>query len=209
MLLFQPRDILAQIEKSEERGIMFDSWESTVAVIVAILIAYTVVLWVGTIVWTYRDIRERTHDGWTQTVSLLMVLVFNIPGLMLYLILRPHETMIETNERRLEAEALLRDMPEPRPTCPGCQRGIKDFFIVCPQCRTKLRQPCPSCDRPLDLAWTACPYCATLTDNAQASPASSVQGTTPTDASSSTEPPSEPPSSGFPPELAAPSPAEK
>ncbi len=188
---------------------MFDSWESTVAVIVAILIAYAVVLWIGTLVWTYRDVRDRTRDGWTQSVSLLIVAVFNMPGLVLYLILRPHETLNEAYERRLEAEALLRDMPEQQPACPGCQRGIKDDFIVCPQCRTKLRQPCASCDRPLDLAWTACPYCATLTNGAQV--ATSAPAANAADGSAKAETDGRPQSSqtGYPAETPTPSPAKK
>jgi len=188
---------------------MFDSWESTVAVIVAVLISYAVVLWIGTIVWTYRDVRDRTHDAWTQSVSLLIVAVFNIFGLVLYLILRPHETLNEAYERRLEAEALQRDMPEPQPTCPGCQRGIKDYFIVCPQCRTKLRQPCASCDRPLDLAWTACPYCATLTNSAQ--PSSPPPATSATDGSAqaSGEAKSQSSPTTYPAKTPAPSPAKK
>ena len=152
---------------------MFDSWESTVAVVVAILIAYAVVLSVGAIYWTYRDVRERTRDGWAQAVSVLLVAIFNMPGLMLYLILRPHETLNEAYERRLEAEVLMREMPEERPACPGCQRPISEEFIVCPQCRTKLRQPCASCGRPLDLNWTACPYCATPSARAETSPPAS------------------------------------
>ncbi len=151
---------------------MFDSWESIAAVVVAILIAYAVVLTIGVIYWTYRDVRDRTRDGWTQAISVLIVVIFNILGLILYLILRPHETLNEAYERRLEAEALMREMPEARPACPGCQRSINEEFIVCPQCRTKLRQPCESCGRPLDLNWTACPYCAT--PSAHPEPASST-----------------------------------
>ena len=151
---------------------MFDSWESTVAVVIVILIAYAVVLSIGAIYWTYRDARGRTRDGWAQAVSVLLVAIFNMPGLLLYLILRPHEPLNEAYERRVEAEALMREMPDARPACPGCQRSISEEFIVCPHCRTKLRQPCASCDRPLDLNWTACPYCAA--PSAHTEPASST-----------------------------------
>jgi hypothetical protein len=134
------------------------NWESIVAVVVAILIAYAVVLWVGVIVWTYRDIRERTRDGWSQAVSVALVLVFNIPGLFLYLILRPRETLNEAYERRLEAEALMREMPD-RSVCTRCDRPVEDDYLICPHCRTTLREPCLGCGRALELAWTACPYC--------------------------------------------------
>ena len=139
---------------------MFDSWESTVAVVVAILIAYGVVLWLGTIVWVYRDIQSRTQDGWTQAVSVLLVVVFNLPGLFLYLVLRPQETLNDTYERRLEAEALMRDMPEPQTTCPTCNRTVGQDYLVCPNCSTALKEACSNCSQPLELNWSTCPYCA-------------------------------------------------
>lgn len=137
---------------------MTDNWQPIVAVVVAILIAYAAVLWIGTIVWTYRDIRDRTRDGWSQTVAVGLVAIFSIPGLFLYLILRPHETLTEAYERRLEAEALLREMPD-RNACPRCERPANEDYLLCPYCRTTLREPCLGCSRPLELAWTACPYC--------------------------------------------------
>ena len=137
---------------------MPDNWEGVVALVPAVFITYAVVLWLGSIVWTYRDIRGRTQDGWSQGIALSLVALFNIPGLFLYLILRPHETLAEAYERRLEAEALMRDTPE-RMGCPRCERTVKEDFLVCPHCRTSLRDPCLGCGRALELRWSACPYC--------------------------------------------------
>jgi hypothetical protein len=134
-------------------------WQPLVVLISAILIAYVVVLWLGTIVWLYRDIRERTRDGWTQAVAIGLVVLFNLPGLLVYLLVRPGETLTEAYERRLEAEALMRDLPEPHPTCPNCGRSAHENFLLCPYCRTRLRQPCKGCGQPLELAWVACPFC--------------------------------------------------
>ena len=139
---------------------MFDSWESTVAVVVAVLIAYGVVLWLGTVVWVYRDIRSRTQDGWTQAVSVMLVVIFNLPGLFLYLVLRPQETLNDTHERHLEAEALMRDMPGPEATCPTCKRTVGQDYLVCPNCSIALREACSNCSRPLELSWSTCPFCA-------------------------------------------------
>jgi len=149
---------------------MFDSWESIVTLVVALLIAYAVILWLGLIVWTVRDVRERTRDNWTQTVSIGLVGLFYLPGLVLYLILRPHETLTEAYERRLEAEALKRDSDQGLP-CPGCSRPMEADFLLCPYCRTKLREPCGSCGRSLERSWTACPQCGA--DGPQAIAASS------------------------------------
>ena len=138
---------------------MFDDWQSMLAVAVAILIAYGAVLWLGIIVWTYRDIRERTRDGASQVMAALLVVLFNIPGLFLYLLLRPHETLTEAYERRLEAEAMKQELGEQRRSCPTCQWPTREEFLLCPHCRTKLQEPCSGCGRPLELGWTACPYC--------------------------------------------------
>jgi RNA polymerase subunit RPABC4/transcription elongation factor Spt4 len=137
---------------------MFGSWQPLVALVAAILIAYAVILLLGTVVWVYRDIRERTRDTWSQTISWLLVVIFNLPGLILYLVLRPRETLLESYERRLETEALMGDMPERR-ACPSCQRPAHADYLVCPYCRTGLRQACSNCHKPLELTWIACPYC--------------------------------------------------
>ncbi len=140
---------------------MFDSWESLVILIAGIFIAYAVVLWLGIIVWTYRDIRERTRDSASQALALGLVVLFNIPGLFLYLVLRPHETLSEAYERRLEAEALKQELADQRRSCPRCQRAARDEYLVCPYCATALQEPCSSCDRPLQPGWVACPFCRT------------------------------------------------
>jgi len=121
-------------------------------------------LWIGIAVWTYRDIRERTLDVTTQALSVFLVLVFfpgfNIPGLMLYLVLRPKESLDEQYARSLEEEALLREIGEDS-ACPSCRRYIEDDFLVCPYCQARLREACSGCGKPLRFSWMACPYCGT------------------------------------------------
>lgn len=138
---------------------MFDNWGSVIALVGAILGAYAAILWLGIIVWTYRDIRARTHDTWSQAVAALLVALFNVPGLFLYLILRPQETLSESYERRLETEMIRQEFAEHRRMCPSCQLPVKDEFLICPNCRTTLQEPCLVCNRPLSLEWAVCPYC--------------------------------------------------
>ena len=138
---------------------MFDDWQFIATVAAAVFIAYGIVLSLGIIVWTYRDIGERTRDGWSQAVSVMLVFLFNIPGLFLYLILRPRETLADTYERRLETEAIRQDLAEQRVACPNCQRPVKEEFLFCPHCRTKLQAPCAACGSALELSWATCPYC--------------------------------------------------
>jgi hypothetical protein len=133
-------------------------WQDVVTIVVIIMVAYLVVMWIAALVWTYRDIASRTRDPLTQTVSVLTVLVFNLPGMFLYLILRPKDTIADRYDRQLEAEALLHEIQE-QATCPSCRRRVQDEFIACPYCRSMLRIPCSSCEKPLLARWVVCPYC--------------------------------------------------
>ena len=129
--------------------------------IIGLLIgSYVVVLWVAALIWTYRDIHSRTEDILIQVLSVALVFVLNFAGLVVYLILRPRETLIQKYERELEETYMRRDI-EDEHVCPTCQRGIQPDFILCPYCQTSLRRACGGCDRVVDLTWQVCPYCAT------------------------------------------------
>lgn len=134
------------------------SWEATLKYTIAILAIYIGALWLTLVFWTYRDIRQRTRDPIVQTVSVLLVLLFFLPGHWIYLILRPRYTLSELYERSLEEEALLQEL-EDQKACPTCKRRIQDEFLICPSCRTQLKEPCRQCSKPLSYAWVACPYC--------------------------------------------------
>jgi RNA polymerase subunit RPABC4/transcription elongation factor Spt4 len=116
--------------------------------------------WLALVVWAYRDIRARSRDGIAQILVALLVLVLNIPGVVVYLLLRPRETLAEAYERSLEEEALLQEIEE-KPTCPGCKQRVDDDWQACPHCHTRLKKPCIACKRMLELSWQLCPHCAT------------------------------------------------
>ena len=137
-----------------------DNWENAATLAVTVAGAYVLVLWIGIIAWTYRDIRDRTRDTAFQIVAILLVLVFNIPGWIIYMILRPDETLAEAYARSLEEEALLQELEE-QGICPSCKRYVTADFVICPYCRTQLKEPCTNCGRPLSFNWVACPYCMT------------------------------------------------
>jgi RNA polymerase subunit RPABC4/transcription elongation factor Spt4 len=135
-------------------------WQDALVVGVIGLAAYLLVMWIAALVWTYRDIQARTRDNFTQAICLLIVLVFNLPGLLLYLVLRPKDTLSEMYDRQLEAEALLHEIQE-QAACPSCRRKVDNDFIVCPYCRSTLRTACEECSKPLTSGWVLCPYCGT------------------------------------------------
>lgn len=125
---------------------------------VALLSAVYTALWLSLIIWTYRDMRSRSPDMFAQVLAALVVAVLSIPGLLVYLILRPQETLAEQYQRSLEEEALLREI-ETTNLCPGCGHHVKDDWRVCPHCHTKLKKACQHCGELLELPWNLCPYC--------------------------------------------------
>jgi RNA polymerase subunit RPABC4/transcription elongation factor Spt4 len=118
-------------------------------------------LTLGMVIWTYRDIRARSRDTVAHFAAALMVAVLNVFGLVIYLLLRPRETLAEAYERSLEEEALLQNIEE-KPICPGCGRPAEARWQVCPYCHTRLKKPCLQCAELLELSWNLCPFCATL-----------------------------------------------
>lgn len=123
-----------------------------------LLTAYIVLLWAASVLWTYRDIHERSEDVLVQVLAVSLALLLPFAGVLLHLILRPRRTLAERYERRLEEEYLRRDMDDPF-VCPHCQRTIETDFVICPHCHTSLRRRCGSCNRTVDLTWSICPYC--------------------------------------------------
>ena len=122
--------------------------------------AFLAALWISLVVWTFRDIRARSRDPLVKILAAALVAVLNLPGVLIYLILRPPRTLEEEYQRTLEEEALLQALGD-LPLCPGCERRIKDEWQVCPSCHTKLKKTCENCNRLMELPWNICPYCGT------------------------------------------------
>ncbi len=120
--------------------------------------AYLVATYVGLIVWTFRDIHSRTRDILGQILATLLVAVFTLPGVLIYILLRPKESLAEEYERSLAEEAVLQDLRDRR-TCPSCQRRVEDSFILCPYCEQQLRFKCVNCGALLEPSWKICPFC--------------------------------------------------
>lgn len=144
--------------------------------------------WLALVIWTYRDMRARSRDVLAQLGMAFMVAVLTVPGLLIYLLLRPRETLGEAYERSLEEEALLQEIEE-KPKCPGCSQRVQDDWQACPHCHTRLKKPCLRCGKMLELSWQLCPYCATPQTGHMAEPAAPVRQTRPASAPEDWKPP--------------------
>ena len=143
--------------------------ENAGIIVGVILGAYVIALWLTAVIWTARDIRSRSHDPVTQFVAVSMVLVLNLPGWVLYRVLRPPLSLAELYERQLEEETLLRDLGHEL-ACPTCSALVEEEYVACPHCATTLKDPCVECGKALSFAWGACPWCATKRTGQVAAP---------------------------------------
>ena len=136
------------------------NWQNSAKVVAAMLITYVIVLWISAVIWTFRDIHDRTRDPFFQAVSVFVVLVFNLPGLWLYLSCARRRRSPRRMRGRSRKKRCCRSWRIRRPaqTAAG---GSRRTFLSAQPVRRSSKRPCEVCSRPLAYSWTACPYCGT------------------------------------------------
>jgi hypothetical protein len=133
---------------------------SLITIFFALCGALIAAFWLSLVIWAFRDMRRRSRDPFAQIMAALLVAVLPFVGALVYLILRPPETLAERYERALEEEALLQDIEE-RPRCPNCERTADPRWQICAYCQEPLKKRCVACAETLERSWTHCPFCTT------------------------------------------------
>ena len=127
-----------------------------------LIVIYVVLLWLGTAYWAFRDMQARTENPILPYFAAALIIFFTpllfLFAVVLYLIVRPRETLAEVYERSLAEESLLAEV-EKNELCPVCRDRVDPEWLVCPNCRTRLHRVCPSCNRLADPTWPLCAYC--------------------------------------------------
>lgn len=137
---------------------LVESISNVIVIIAAFVGAFLAALWLSLVIWTFRDIRARSRDVFAQILAALVVAILNLPGILIYVMVRPRETLAEAYDRSLEEEALLQSIEE-RESCPGCGQRSDSNWVLCPFCHTKLKKSCHYCGKAMHLRWTVCPHC--------------------------------------------------
>jgi len=129
-----------------------------------LIVIYVVMLWLGTAYWAFRDMQARTENPILPYFASALIIFFTplvfLFAWLMYIIIRPRETMAEVYERSLAEESLLAEMERHR-SCPTCRARVAEDWIVCPSCRTRLHRICPACQRLTEPAWSICAFCGT------------------------------------------------
>jgi hypothetical protein len=127
--------------------------------------ALAVCFWLANVYWVLRDARRRIADPWIVGMAGILALLPLI-GPLLWLLVRPLEPLLDTEERQLELRAL-RQRIRGGQYCPMCGAEADASYRFCPVCASELRPACAGCEAALDPLWIACPYCGTHTNSAQ------------------------------------------
>ncbi|HEX2194552.1 MAG TPA: zinc ribbon domain-containing protein [Candidatus Limnocylindria bacterium] len=127
-----------------------------------LIVIYVVMLWLGTAYWAFRDMQARTENPILPYFAAALIIFFTpllfVFAVILYLIVRPRETLAEVYERSLAEESLLAEV-EKNQVCPVCRERVQADWLVCPNCRTRLHRVCPTCNRLAQPEWPLCAYC--------------------------------------------------
>ncbi|MGE0600039.1 MAG: zinc ribbon domain-containing protein [Dehalococcoidia bacterium] len=112
-------------------------------------------LWIAVAYWTFTDAWRRSAQPFFAIISTSLVVVFFLPGLWIYLLIRPRTTLAERADERLRT-ALVAEYDQ---ECPRCRKYVREDFVLCPRCGLELRSTCNGCSRPIDQSWSMCPFC--------------------------------------------------
>jgi RNA polymerase subunit RPABC4/transcription elongation factor Spt4 len=140
-------------------------WGDIITLVGLIAVAYVAAVWISLVVWTHRDVKHRSADPNERLAAVVLVALFSAPGWLVYLLLRPADTLEDTRIETLQEQLFARELAMV-PSCTRCRRRVSDDYLVCPYCREELRAPCVSCGRAVAMAWDACAYCGTATRRA-------------------------------------------
>jgi RNA polymerase subunit RPABC4/transcription elongation factor Spt4 len=123
-----------------------------------IAVAYLAVLWLAGVAWVAGDVGRRTRDPGMRWFAIAMAGLFFLPGILVYVAIRPAETLADRAERQLETQMLARQS-DSAPSCGNCHRHLREEFVRCPYCAWKLGEHCQACQRVNAAEWVVCPYC--------------------------------------------------
>ncbi len=134
----------------------FDGFGPFASIPLIVLPVALIVLWGAVLIWVYRDAEMRGMNG---ILWLLLVLIGNVIGLLIYAIVRS-----ETPVRRAGQGGAKEGPPPAAETCSGCGKPLTSGFAFCPYCGKPTKGTCPACGKPVESGWKVCPACGATTD---------------------------------------------
>ena len=134
-------------------GVNFNLFSFVLGVIILLF-------WLVIIGWVWIDSGERTSKTSIRVVYLLLVIFLNIPGLIIYLIVRPSETIEQIYWADLERRYLKYETAE-LGDCPKCGHQLLPGYVHCSNCGNEIKRKCPKCGVLINKDHKFCENCGT------------------------------------------------
>lgn len=117
-----------------------------------------VVFWLFIIGWVWVDSGERTSKRGLRVGYVLLSVFLNIPGLIIYLIIRPSETIEEIYWADLERRYLKYETAD-LGDCPKCGSQLFPGYVHCTNCGYTIKARCPKCNVLVNKDHKYCEFC--------------------------------------------------
>lgn len=124
------------------------------------LLIMAVILWIFVTLWVWTDSGERTQNRAFRIFVTVFVLPFNVPGLLIYFMIRPTLTIDEMYWAELERRYLMYQTID-LDDCPKCGEGLMPGFNNCPACGFEIKSECTGCGVNIHRDYKFCPFCGT------------------------------------------------
>ncbi len=119
--------------------------------------------WIMVVIWVWFDASERSSSLVFKIFSVIVTLIFNVFGLLIYLLVRPADSYeerylseLEKKYLQLETAGIIK--------CPSCTFDLEPSFVVCPNCGESVKVRCDRCNEYVDSYWEYCAYCGVQRD---------------------------------------------
>lgn len=126
-----------------------------------VVLSYFGLLWLAIIVWVTRDALQRSESIMFQALAILLNILVPILGVLLYLIIRPSKTRMESYYEELEHTMLEGGEASEKNACDKCLTPVDKEYAFCPNCGESLKKHCGKCRKTFPNLWNICPFCGT------------------------------------------------
>jgi RNA polymerase subunit RPABC4/transcription elongation factor Spt4 len=117
-----------------------------------------IIFWLVVLYWIWLDSGDRTSNTTVRCLYVLLAASLNVIGLIIYLIIRPSQTIEEIYWADLERRYLKYETSS-LGDCPQCGAQLYPGYNFCPNCKYKLKRRCSRCEVLVDRKNKYCPNC--------------------------------------------------
>jgi len=117
-----------------------------------------VAFWIVVLDWVWTDSGERTTNRRARIIYVLLVLFLNVLGWIIYLIIRPSQTIEQIYWADLERRYLKYETAE-LGDCVRCGAQLYPGYMFCPKCGLETKMKCQTCGVYIEKDSEYCAFC--------------------------------------------------